>query len=375
MNFLPNHRRAFTLIELLVVIAIIALLIALLLPAVQKVREAANRMMCGNNLRQLGVAAHNYHSDYNRLPPGYYGPVRANGGNTIYNANRGPWVGCLVPLLPYLEQDNLFKQLCASTQTWPGPDPGTAGAPPISLGLGQENAAWWTVTGNLQPGTGQAQWKMFRCPSDTLGSEQVTSPIVTIHIANGTIRHAHAHGVPYLGYTNYVGVAGTAGDSDNPAATAPFSRFEGVLFNRSQITLGQITVLDGTSNTLLFGETLGGQGVAGRDFAYAWFGCGALGTGWGLGNPRVPAPGHDPPALGTAPAAGTEGASWYRFSSWHPAGVQFCFCDGSVRLIHFGTTTQPSLAGNGDNGSDWAVLQQLAGRKDGYLQDPAALME
>src|SRR5262245_35135820 len=98
----------FTLIELLVVVAIIALLMALLLPAVQKVRETASRMQCGSNLRQLGIAAHNYHNDYLRLPPGYYGPMAANGGTNVADIDplRGPWFGCLVTLLPYLEQDN-----------------------------------------------------------------------------------------------------------------------------------------------------------------------------------------------------------------------------------------------------------------------------
>src|SRR5689334_4345257 len=124
---LSRRRTAFTLIELLVVIAIIALLMALLLPAIQKVREAANKMICASNLRQLGIAAHNYHADYGKLPPGYYGPVARNGGTNVSpdtNPERGPWVGCLVPLLPYLEAQNLHKQLWKTPLNYP---PGTPG--------------------------------------------------------------------------------------------------------------------------------------------------------------------------------------------------------------------------------------------------------
>ena len=92
---IPRRRFAFTLIELLVVIGIIMLLMGLLLPAVQRVREAANRMVCGNNLRQIGLAMHHYHHDYERLPPSRKSDKRAT------------WA---VMILQYMEQDNLYKE-------------------------------------------------------------------------------------------------------------------------------------------------------------------------------------------------------------------------------------------------------------------------
>jgi prepilin-type N-terminal cleavage/methylation domain-containing protein len=369
-------RRGFTLVELLVVIAIIALLMALLFPAIQKVREAANKMLCASNLRQLGVAAHNFHGDYGRLPPGYLGPMRSNGGTDDGPENipeRGPWIGSLVFLLPYLEQDQLHQRLWNTPLNYP---PGFQDSllPPIQLTLTHERHAWWSVIGNIDVDTGQVILKMFRCPSDTLYEDTLEGVIFTTHVANGQFLAAHPEdlGDPEyanaMGRTNYTGVAGAAGDADVPNY---YLTWEGALCNRSQVTLGHITTQDGTANTLLFGEGLGGNGLGQPVHRWSWMGVGAMGTGYGLGRSNLPNVSDDPPGLGATPPPELIGAHWYRFSSRHTAGVQFCFGDGSVRTIRYGNTVYP----NANPASDWSLLQQLAGWRDGLTTDPGRILE
>lgn len=381
MKLLP--RRAFTLIELLVVIAIIALLMALLLPAIQKVREAANKMLCASNLRQLSTAAHNYHNDHSKLPPGYYGAVRANGGTTLpVDFNRGPNIGILAILLPYLEQDNLFKQLATPQMTFPvlGSPPST-GIQPLNIRLDSEYAPWWTALFNVQPTTAQSQFKIFQCPSDQTTEDSSFSDQIGIYVANGVFRHTHFFSGLQVkwGRTNYLGVAGCGGPYESPtSADQVFAQFEGTLFNRSQVTLGQLTVQDGTSNTLLFGEGLGGLSSNGamKSAAWTWMGVGAMGTGYGVGRGNAfSVGGPNPPAFGVVLTNGNVGCNWYRFGSRHAAGAQFAFGDGSVRTVRYGNTTIPDITNNANNTSDWALLQQLAGRRDGFINDTSSILE
>jgi prepilin-type N-terminal cleavage/methylation domain-containing protein/prepilin-type processing-associated H-X9-DG protein len=343
-----RSRSAFTLIELLVVIAIIAVLIGLLLPAVQKVREAAARIGCASNLKQLGIAAHSYETAHDKLPPGYLGPLpnrppRAPADLTFFADYQ--WVGVLTFLLPYVEQDGIYRQLQGNR------DPRVAA----------RNHAFHDADRRLT----NERIKLFLCPADDATQRVTRGVIDVIHMHGFTaITYGGPAQPPYfppwgldnqwpLGRTNYLGVAGALGvdatTSDPTSGGANLARYEGLFYNRSKESLARIP--DGASNTLLFGEGLGGQGGGPRDSAWAWMSMGVMHTRNGLGRGNVP----------PVPISNFAGSTAQRFSSRHPGGVQFCFADGSVRTVAFGQTHVRSPRPS----EDWWLLQRLAGRQDG----------
>ncbi len=184
----------FTLIELLVVIAIIAILIALLVPAVQKVRESASRTQCRNNLKQIGLAMHNYHDRFKRFPPGYTSKVA--GGQDV-----GPGWGWGAYILNDLEQGNLQKQCNFALD----------------------------ITNGVNAAARVQSLAIFLCPSDVqVGTFVPDSASISL-----------AHG-------NYVGVFGSNEIEVDPGAG------NGIFYRNSQVRIGGIT--DGTSNTLMVGE-------------------------------------------------------------------------------------------------------------------------
>jgi prepilin-type N-terminal cleavage/methylation domain-containing protein/prepilin-type processing-associated H-X9-DG protein len=268
---LPRTRcTGFTLIELLVVIAIIAILIALLLPAVQKVREAAQRTQCLNNLKQLGIAMHNYHNAAGSFPY-----LRSGGGQ-----NRHTWA---LLLLPYLEQDNVYR-------VFRTPIPG------VNMTDGVNN---FTATDPQIVAARQVQVKTFFCPSRR-GSSSL-SPITT---------GSAVQGMP----SDYAACSGDTG-------TAPTTGvFQLVNSNHMQSVVRFADIPDGTSNTLMIGEKhiqLGRLNDPIQD--------GVIFSGSENQTYHRRAGPSNLLALDSAVAANNQ------FGSWHAGQCHFVFADGSVR--------------------------------------------
>ncbi len=291
MSLFSFRRRAFTLIELLVVIAIIAILIGLLLPAVQKVREAAARMQCGNNLKQLGLAMHNYHDTEQSLP---------TGGKKIYGYRIG-WAGYL---LPYIEQNNLFQQASALSST------GLDGIDP-----------WRTTAAYGKSPLFTSPIKVYFCPSSELGSSGSPDVVVTSTSPNGHLQ-APLHYRAIGGATSVPLIPGTQ------SAHANWSN-SGVIYPTSRTRMTDI--VDGTSNTLLVGETssaLGRQsplswpGIQPWTWGYYYYGDT---QGWLMIDHKIVA--------WPIGYTGTFLTNETPFTSNHTNGVNVLFCDGSVHFL------------------------------------------
>jgi prepilin-type processing-associated H-X9-DG protein len=341
-------------VELLVVIAIIVILMSLILPAIQKVREAANKMLCASNLHQIAIASHNYHVDYKKLPPGYLGQYQG-----LPNYQRA---GVLAFLLPYVEQDKVFKQLVNSDDNAPP-------FRPYEWHLNQVTSPWYNIAtqgGLIDINVARTRIKVYLCPSDQPYAN-VAATGVFVKFSYPSISATSLPmlpppaGITDLGRSNYCGVCGMWGDDPTNTGVVGglrVNQYTGIFTNRSDTTLGQVASQDGTSNTLMFGEYLGANDQppqaqpTERLYSGCWMGVGSSGTLAGLPNLMQP--------------------PWYCFSSRHPAGVNFAFADGSVRLVRRdGTDPQGFVA----PAQEWFMLQELAGRKDGTSRDRSAILE
>ncbi len=274
-----SRKSAFTLVELLVVIAIIGILIALLLPAVQAAREAARRAQCKNNLKQIGLALHNYESTHHTFPPGFTSAA------TQTNApGTGPGWSWGSYILPYLEESS------------------------IQIDFKRE------VTDPLYDQIRTLTLPVFRCPSDS-----VELPIFPVQDGSGKT-------LTQVAFSNYVGVAGTYEVSVFP------DEGTGVLFRNRPIAIKQIT--DGLSHTIMIGER-----DSKKSPQTTWVG--ALPSA--VVPPLIPAyPEEGPPILvltntGTVEDDRVPNNSLDHVedsNSEHPQGVHFMFADGSVQAIN-----------------------------------------
>jgi prepilin-type N-terminal cleavage/methylation domain-containing protein/prepilin-type processing-associated H-X9-DG protein len=328
-----SQRPGFSLIELLVVIGIIAVLIALLLPAVQKIREAANRIHCLNNLKQMGLALHNYHDNYNRFPPSTDSGLRP----WLPPPNRG-WTTFwtwLAYILPYIEQDNLWNE--AITWAHQG-DP--ISFPPTTFFYRPDGDWWnnWATTRGPNPAFGTPV-KTYICPSEP------RNLVVVYENLPNNLPEA-------IAFTDYLGVDGIQGQDADPGGAFPAGDKSGILVNSDRHTKRNIniaSITDGTTNTLMVGER-----PPSADMFYGWWLAGAGFDGSGVGDitlgarETVFASNVDTTIVsgtynstcpltkvGFQPGNINDNCDMVHFWSWHPGGANWLWADGSARFSSY----------------------------------------
>ena len=317
-----GSRRGFTLIELLVVIAIIAVLIALLLPAVQAAREAARRSQCINNLKQIGLAMHNYQSTNNCLPQGTKGCC---------------WGTWQIPVLPYVEQQAMFN-------CWNAGGNNTTTA--FDGDLRYAGVCNTTVTTN--------RINAYSCPSDPNaqatsnilgGGKKITSHNYVVNFGNTS----HQQQTLVDNSITYTFMGAPFGDVGSPSADITTGTAGGSV-NRNVDFNG---IPDGLSNTMMVSEVLVGQSSTNNDLrGFSWWAYGASYTGFLTPNSTKPDWMQDASycnvaAIPTNPPC-VQGSSqnntiqvYTAARSKHPGGVNTTFCDGSVKFLK--NTVSPAI--------------------------------
>lgn len=335
---MQRRRQGFTLVELLVVIAIIGILVALLLPAVQAAREAARRMQCGNNLKQIGLGLHNYHDTYKTFPDGW---LYIAGSPPAVQPNVETW-GWSAMILPFVEQGPLHQQLGVTTRT-------------LYSGLASGPAAFGPLMRTRLNG--------FMCPSDTgFNAGGLTHNNRHFNAGQGAIAGAHPQNV-LMAVSNY---PGNAGHRSVAAATAN----TGVLSGEKGIRIADIT--DGTSNTIAVGERETRECRSGTWIGVANPNGGGVRGVWTVAANAGPKINQDAVAIpwNQASAIGVAAGCGEGFSSNHPGGVQIVLCDGSARFIsetinhNWIATTANATVANASNANN-GTFQRMMTRDDG----------
>lgn len=318
-----SRRRGFTLIELLVVIAIIAILVALLLPAVQQAREAARRSQCKSNLKQIGIALHNYHDVFRILPPGTV-PRRTGSNNNRVRANYESW-GWSALILPYIDQAPLADELNLSGRTL------------------HEVLVAAQAAGNLNETFPAIA--AYQCPSDTTGP-RLQNGMRRFHF-NGLALPNNSWRPPTLNYPGSTG--GVSGDLRAPRQQNHRPPL-GIFYNGSKVKFRDVT--DGTSNTFMVGER------ERRCGAGVWLGArnpdgnGTHGNDYHIARVRMVL--NDPVNSGNDRC--TDG-----FSSVHVGGAHFLLVDGAVKFIS--ENIDHNNAGAGENQNAGVNLNSIANRE------------